>query len=151
MEARDLMTEKVLAVLEDDLAVHAVEIMADKGISGLPVVNEAHELVGIVTESDLLLLDEEEPRKAQTALYGLWVLPDRVWKEPAAGRRLRVRDVMTRKPICFSPDDEAIKIARTLNDKRIRRVPIVEHGKLVGVVSRGDILRVMAEGKTLID
>ena len=151
MIARDIMTKQVLAVREDDLAQHAVRIMADHDIGGLPVVDEVNpeRLVGIVTDSDLLMIDQTEPPRTKAALYGLWIEPDRMVEETAKRRGLRVQDVMTRHVITFGPDDHARDIARTIHDKRIGRVPIVDDGKLIGIVSRADIIRALAETASL--
>jgi CBS domain-containing protein len=149
MKARDIMTTKVLAVQRDDQARHAVMIMADHDISGLPVVNDANELVGIVTESDLLMIDKAQPPRVKTALYGLWIEPDRMVEEDAQRRGVLVEDVMTRHVVTFGPDDSVAQIARTMADKRIKRVPILEGNKIVGIISRHDIIRALAEGKSL--
>lgn len=149
MTARETMTTEVLVVEDEDLAQHAVEVMADNNISGLPVMNGAGELVGIVTERDLLLIDETEPPKIKTALYGLWIEPARMVEEDARRRGLRVADVMTKHVIAFGPDDKVAQIAHVMHTKDINRVPIVESGKLVGIISRADIIRALAEGKSL--
>jgi CBS domain-containing protein len=149
MKARDIMTKKVLAVRHDDRARHAVEIMAANDISGLPVLNDADELVGIITESDLLLIDRTEPPRVKTALYGLWIEPDRMVEEDARRRGLLVEDVMTRRVVSFGPDDSAAEIAKAMAEKHIKRVPIVEGNKIVGLVSRHDIIEALAAGKTL--
>ncbi len=149
MTAREIMTTRVLAVQPDDWAQHAVQIMADNDISGMPVVNGLGELVGIITESDLLLIEKTAPPKVKTALYGLWLEPDRMVEEDAQRRGLRVMDVMTRHVISFAPEASLLDIARTMHDKGIKRVPIVETGKLVGLISRHDIIRALAEGHTL--
>lgn len=149
MKAREIMVEKVLTVKRDDLARRAVEIMAEHDISGLPVVNDAGELVGIVTESDLLMIDRTEPPRVKTALYGLWIEPDRMVEEDARRRGLRVEDVMTRRVVTFGPDDSVAQIAQAMAEKRIKRVPILQGNRVVGIISRHDIIRALAEGKSL--
>lgn len=149
MKARDIMTARVLAIQEDDLAQHAVEIMADNNISGLPVVNGKGELVGIVTERDLLLIEQKEPPVMKTALYGMWITPLHLIQQDAEWRGLKVEDVMTRKVVTFGPEDGAMDIAKVMHDKGINRVPIVDGGAIVGIISRRDIIRALAEGKTL--
>lgn len=149
MTAREIMTTRVLAVDEDDYARHAVEIMAEHKISGMPVVNSSGVLVGIVTERDLLLIDETKPPVTKTALYGLWIQPSQMAEEDAIRRGLRVRDVMTKRVVTFGPDDKVREIARVMRERDINRVPIVEDGKVVGIISRGDIIRALAEGKSL--
>jgi len=149
MKARDIMTTKVLTIRDEDLARHAVEIMADNNVSGLPVVDGRGKLVGIVTERDLLLLDQEKPPLTKTALYGIWITPLHLIEQDAEWRGLQVEDVMTRKVITFGPDDQVIDIARVMHDKGVNRVPIVQEEEIVGIISRRDIVRAMAEGKSL--
>jgi len=148
--ARELMNPLVMVAHPDDPAAHAVETMAEQRVSGLPVVSPTRELVGIITEKDLLLVEDAEPPAFRTALYGLWVIPDRLVKQAARRRGLRVEDLMTKKVIAFKPDDEVIVIARAMHDKGINRVPIVDdENKVVGIISRADILRVLAETGSL--
>jgi CBS domain-containing protein len=149
MKARELMTTRVLTVRQDDPAVRAVQIMADNNISGLPVINEADELVGIVTEKNLLLLGEMEPRQMPTALYGLWLTPPRLVEREAETRGVLVRDVMTRRVVAYGPDDTVQQIAHTMHDRGFKRVPIVDGKKVVGILSRADIIRALAEGEAL--
>lgn len=150
MTARELMNPLVMVVHPDDPAAHAVETMAEQGVSGLPVVSPTRELVGIITEKDLLLMEDAEPPAVRTALYGLWVMPERLAKQAARRQGLRVGDLMTKKVIAFRPDDEVMVIARTMHDKGINRVPIVDdENKVVGIISRADIMRVLAETGSL--
>ncbi|NSW54961.1 MAG: CBS domain-containing protein [Armatimonadetes bacterium] len=149
MKAKEIMTTPVLAIEETDRAQHAVEIMADNDISGLPVVNGREELVGIVTERDLLLLERQQPPMMKTALYGLWITPQHLIEQDAEWRGLEVKDVMTRKVVTFGPEDKVIDIAKAMHDKGINRVPIVDGGKIVGIISRKDIIRAMAKGLSL--
>ena len=100
-------------------------------------------------ESNLLLLGETEPRQLPSALYGLWLPTPRFVQDEAQARGVRVRDIMTRKVIAFGPDDRVRDIAHTMHDKGIKRVPIVEDGKIVGILSRADIIRALAEGQPL--
>ncbi len=143
------MTTEVLAIRAEDLAKHAVEVMADNNVSGLPVVDGKGKLVGIVTERDLLLLEQEKPPVMKTALYGIWITPQHLVEQDAEWRGLEVQDVMTKRVITFGPDDRVIDIAKVMHDRGINRVPIVDGEKIVGIVSRRDIVRAMAEGKTL--
>ena len=84
-----------------------------------------------------------------TALYGLYMLTPRVVEENAQRRGVLVEDVMTRKPITFGPEAEVGQIAQAMHDKHINRVVIVEGGEVVGIVSRHDIIRAMADGNSL--
>lgn len=145
MKAKDLMNPLVLFVYPDDPARHAVEVMAEQRVSGLPVVDPQRRLVGVVTEKDLLLIDEIEDRScAHWGTEG----PDAAAGE--ASDRLRVGDVMTKEIIAYGPDDELVDIARTIYERGINRVPIVDaERKVIGLVARADIIRALAAGKNL--
>jgi len=149
MTAKEIMTKDVFVIAADDKAQHAVEIMAHNDISGLPVVDDEDKLVGIVTERDLLLMEQEGPPAYKTALYGLWITPQHLVEQDARRRGLFVSDVMTKKVITFGPDDKAAEIAATMREKGINRVPIVDGDEIVGIVSRHDIMKALAEGKSL--
>lgn len=151
MKAKDIMSAPVLAVQDTDQAVHAVQIMADNDIGGLPVVNETEVLVGIVTEQDLLLLEETEAPRVKAALYGLWIEPSRMVEENAKRRGLLVRDVMTKKVITFAPDTPVMEVAQAMHRRSIGRVPILEGGRVVGIIARSDVMCAIAEGKSLGD
>lgn len=141
MVARDLMNPLVIFVYPDDPARHAVEVMAEQHVSGLPVVDPRRRLVGIISEKDLLLLGEIE---AGTCT--------RWHAEGEKDTPLLVRDVMTTEVIAFGPDDELLDIARTIYDRGINRVPIIDaERKVIGLVARADIIQALAQGKDLRD
>ncbi|NPV46960.1 MAG: CBS domain-containing protein [Armatimonadetes bacterium] len=145
MKAKDLMNPLVLFVYPDDPARHAVEVMAEQRVSGLPVVDPQRRLVGVVSERDLLLIDEIEDRKCAR-----WGTGDTEAPEGEASDCLRVGDVMTKDVIAYGPDDELVDIARTIYERGINRVPIVDaERKVIGLVARADIIRALAAGKDL--
>jgi len=117
-DAKNIMTKSVVSVKSDTNIYDAMNILVDKKISGLPVVDVDNNLIGILTEKDILRL-----------------LVDRDISD-----RQTVGDYMTSKVISFGPDDSAVTITEFLMKSPVRRVPIVEKGKLVGVVSRRDII-----------
>jgi CBS-domain-containing membrane protein len=144
--ARDIMNETVIACLPDTRLEDAVRTLAEHEISGMPVVDTARRVVGIVSENDLLLADHLEPPRMKTALFGFYILRQSVMDRMAELRGLRVEDVMTTRVVSFGPDTPVDEIARTLHDKKINRVPIVDaDGKLMGILSRADIIRALAE------
>lgn len=142
--AKDIMTDTVIACVPETKLADVVQTLADNEISGMPVINAQQQVVGIITETDLLLTDHLEPPRMKSALHGWYILPERVMDRIAELRGLRTEDVMTRQVITFPPDTPVDEIAQTMVHKRINRVPIVDGGKLVGIVSRGDIIRAMA-------
>lgn len=146
LKARDIMNEVVVACLADTRVEDVVRKLAEHGISGMPVIDARKRVIGIVSESDLLLADELEPPRVKAALYGLYIMPERVMEEAAKSRGVLVSDVMTKKVISFHPDDSVRDIARKMQQERINRVPIVDdEGVLVGILTRADIIKALAE------
>jgi CBS domain-containing protein len=120
----------------------AVECMLTAGLSGLPVVGTDNTLVGIVTEADLVS-KEAYPRARRRRLLSVLAAylrdDDPRWLRKAAG--FTVADVMTTKPRTVSPDDDVITAARVMLATGHKQLPVVLAGKVVGIVSRRDMLR----------
>ena len=121
MKARDIMTQKVISVAADTPVQNVISILIDNKISGVPVLDEDGTLQGIVSEKDLLVLvDFLGTRKDEN---------------------INVEEFMTREVITFSEDTSIDEISQILVRKNIKRVPIVKDNKVVGIISRRDILR----------
>lgn len=146
LKARDIMNEKVVACLPETRIEDVVRTLAEHNISGMPVIDVHEKVIGIVSESDLLLAGELEPKRIKTALFGFYILRESVMDRLAELRGVQVRDVMTRDVVTFGPEDSVPDIAKVLHDKRINRVPIVDEEKtLLGILSRADIIRALAD------
>lgn len=115
MKVREIMTTDVISVRDDQEIEEAARVLARHRISGLPVLNTNGALVGLVTELDLIA---------------------------RSGRC--VADVMSRGVISISPDTEIETLVTLLTNRRIRRVPVLEGDRLVGIVSRSDLVRQIA-------
>lgn len=140
------MNEKVVACLPETRIEDVVRTLAEHNISGMPVIDVHEKVIGIVSESDLLLAGELEPKRIKTALFGFYILRESVMDRLAELRGVQVRDVMTRDVVTFGPEDSVPDIAKVLHDKRINRVPIVDEEKtLLGILSRADIIRALAD------
>jgi len=128
----DLMTERPRTVGPDAPLRSAVLDMLRAGVGGLPVVDEDNRVLGMLSERELLrdLLSHYLPR----AGGGAASLP------PAAARRT-VRDLMTRQVLCVAPDQPLAEVASLLLNKDVDRVPVVKEDRLVGFLTRGDIVR----------
>jgi CBS domain-containing protein len=141
MRARDIMTTDPITVPPDTPIEAVAALMADRGISGLPVVDADGRLVGIVTDGDLmrrLSAKEDKPASFFAALLG--ATADQAMAYARAHGR-RVRDVMSTNLATVTEDATVEEVAHILETKRIRRVPVLRDGRLVGVVSRADLLR----------
>jgi CBS domain-containing protein/mannitol/fructose-specific phosphotransferase system IIA component (Ntr-type) len=131
LTVRDLMTERPRTVGPDAPLRSAVLDMLRAGVGGLPVVDEENRVLGMLSERELLrdLLSHYLPRAG-----GVASLP------PAAARRT-VRDIMTRQVLCVAPEQPLAEVASLLLNKDVDRVPVVKEDRLVGFLTRGDIVR----------
>ncbi|MBF0384485.1 MAG: CBS domain-containing protein [Candidatus Omnitrophica bacterium] len=125
----EVMTKEVLTVKPETPISVAIKLLVMERVTGLPVVNDDSTIVGIVSEKDLMrILMEKESLKEKT-----------------------VRDYMTKNVQSFSPDDNMVDVCKFLLDHNFRRVPIAQDGKLVGIVSRRDIIKLIWKEKYELD
>lgn len=117
LTAKDIMTKRVVTVSPCTSVEELTELLAGKKISGVPVIDEKKQVVGIATEADVLAHPEAET----------------------------IEELMTKRVISVTPDTPIEEIAKVLAKKKIKRVPVIdEKGKLVGIVSRADIVKAFA-------
>jgi CBS domain-containing membrane protein len=128
LEIRDFMTTDVLTLNVHETLSLAEEIMRMARVRHLPVVGAQQQVVGIVTHRDLLAAQA-------SSIAGLNQREDKALK-----RTIAVRDVMTRDVVTVSPDETALNAARVLQRSRFGCLPVVDHGKLVGIVTEADFL-----------
>src|SRR5256714_11620766 len=124
MIARDIMTRKVYTIRSDARAQEAAQLLDQHRISGLPVVDEGNDIIGIVTEADIISKVDREG--------------------------LRVSEIMSNEIISVNEETPVSEIALLLTERKIKRVPVVQDGKLVGIVSRADIVHAVAQGHLII-
>lgn len=147
MKASDVMTVSVITI-EPDATVHtAAKLMLERGISGLPVVDKDGKLVGIISEGDLVRRTEtgteRQPSWWLTFLSG----GDQLAYDFVKAHGTKVSDVMTKEVVVVKPDTPLTEVARLLEDKRVKRVPVVADDVVVGVVSRANLLQALASAK----
>jgi CBS domain-containing protein len=138
MVVRKLMTTDVVTVDVTTPLKHAALLLAERRISGVPVVDRDGAVVGVLSEADVLVQERGGPR-GPGGLLGLLLDPDALWREKA-GARL-VGDAMTAPAICIGPARPAHEAAARMLDARVNRLPVVEDGKLVGILTRADLVR----------
>jgi CBS domain-containing protein len=119
LKAKDVMTKEVLTIGPEATLAEAIEVLIEKKISGMPVVNDSGEVVGIISEKDIL----------NFAFDGHL-------------HNTRVKEAMSVNIVSFPPDADINSIALAIADRHFRRVPVIENGKIVGIISRRDIIRV---------
>lgn len=116
MKAAEVMTTKVITVREQQTKQQAARLLSKHRISGLPVVNDENVVVGVVTEYDVI------SKKGQT-----------------------VGEIMTRGVISITPDTDLEEVRHILVNERIKRLPVLEQGRLMGIVSRADLVKEEAQ------
>ncbi len=144
MIASDVMTRNVISVPPDATIADAVALMLDRGISGLLVVDHGGTLAGIVTEGDLLRRDELGTGRRRSWWLRLIASPGRQAADFTRTHGRKVADVMTQDVISVSVKSPLEEIVALMEEHRIKRVPVLDDNKVVGVVSRADLLRALA-------
>ncbi len=150
MKARDIMTSPVITVSPRTEVQKVAELFLEKRISGAPVLDEEGKLVGVVSEGDLLQRSE-----AGTGRRRSWWLSLLASKQSLASEYVRehgrhVADIMSRRLITASPETPVREIARLLEKHGIKRVPIVENGEVVGLVSRANLIQAIASAPPIL-
>jgi CBS domain-containing protein len=144
MKAADVMTRNVITVPITACVQDVAAILLKHSISAVPVVNDPGELLGIVSEGDLMRRPESETEKHRSWWLELLTPRDTLAFEFVKSHSRKVTDVMTRQVVTAGPDTPLHEIADLLEKKQVKRVPIVEGGKLVGIISRANLLRGLA-------
>ncbi len=125
--AKHIMTRQVITVRPDAPVEEAIDLMLTNNVSGLPVIDSAGQLVGIITEYDLL-----------TMVFDCF------------GEENRVSNYMNENPTTVSPETDWIDIVDVFRKQGIKRVPVMEDEKIVGVISRIDVLRTARDSRRLV-
>ncbi len=134
----EIMIKDVVIVRENNTLLEAAEILRKNRISGAPVLNENDELVGVISEADVLKVLEAN-KFPFPKLFHLLERKD-IKKDLERAIKTRVKDVMSKSPQTIKPDDTIYDAALLMHSKGFNRLPVVEDGKLVGIVARADIL-----------
>jgi CBS domain-containing protein len=144
MKAADIMTPKVLSVGPDAPILEAMQLMLLNGVSGLPVIDQHGKLIGIVTEGDFLRRVETGTEKKRPKWLEFFVGPGRLADEYVHTHGRRVAEVMTPDPFTIAEDTRLEEVVDSMERRRIKRVPVVREGRVVGIVSRADLLHALA-------
>ena len=144
MKAADVMTRNVFSIPPDAPLMQAVRIMLQHHISGLPVIDAERNLLGIVTEGDLLRRVEIGTQRRRPRWLEFVMGPGRLATEYAHACGRKVHEVMTRDVHTVSDDAPLDEIVQLMERHRIKRLPVLCGGKLVGIVTRANLLRALA-------
>ena len=143
MRVEEIMTKDVIAVSPKTPVHEAAELMVDHGVSGLPVVDDEGDVVGIVSEGDLIL--REKPGERMPWWRAFFADAEKLARDYQKAHGTTVAEVMTRSLITVSPDLPTESLALILEEHKIRRVPVITGGRLVGIVSRGDLIKALSK------
>jgi CBS domain-containing protein len=144
MQARDVMVCGVISVGPDIPVQVAANAMVSNCVSALPVIDIYAKLVGIISEGDLIRRVEIGTERHPSGAGETPMPSDSLAKEFVRSRAKRVSDVMTREVITAQPETSLREIANMMERHSIKRVPIVENERVVGIVSRANLLQVLA-------
>jgi CBS domain-containing protein len=144
MTARDVMTTTVVTVTPATLVPEIARLLLKHHISAVPVLDPDDRLVGIVSEGDLMRRPETATERHRSWWLTLVDGPEERAREYVKTHGRRASDVMTRDVVSVAEDSSVAEIARLLEERRIKRVPVVRQERVVGIVSRADLLRGLA-------
>jgi len=151
MQASDVMVREVVTVHADTPVAEAIRLLTERDISALPVVDEQDRLVGIISEADLLHRVELGTEKHRPWLLESLAAATTLAKEFAKSHGKKVGEVMTTNVVSASEDTPLAEIAMLFERYRIKRVPIVRDGKVVGIVSRTNLIQALASAIGTVD
>jgi len=147
MKAADVMVTNVIAVGADATVQQVAEILLANRISAVPVVGNDGELVGIISEGDLLRRSEIDTERRRSGWLALFLGNSGMAADFVKMHGRKVADLMTHEVVTACPDTPLRDVATLLEKNRIKRVPIVEAGKLVGIVSRANLVQALATAR----
>lgn len=143
LTARDLMTPDVVTVPPETPVIAVARLLAERGISAVPVLDKAGTVLGVVTEADLIRRLAGEEDRPQGWLKSLFADPGEQAERYARTHGSTAAEIMTEGVVSVTTADTATHIAHLMEERGIRRVLVLEEGKLRGLVSRADLLRAL--------
>jgi CBS domain-containing protein len=145
MKAQDIMTRDVTTVSPDTSVRDIAGLMMEKHISGVPVLTGDGKIVGMVSQSDLLHRAELATERKHKWWFRTFADSDALAREYAKAHGLKAHDIMSRYVVSVRDDAELRDVADILDSHRIKRVPVMQEGRLVGIITRGDLVRALSQ------
>lgn len=143
MKALDVMQRDLITVTPDTALDDAVHLMVTHRISGLPVVDASGEVVGILTEGDLLRRSELRTEATVPAWIGWLTGQGRAAREYVREHARKVGELMTVPVITVTAQTELGEVVALMESRRVKRVPVLQQGRLVGILTRSDLMRAL--------
>ncbi len=143
MNVADVMTRPVISVTPETTVAEAARLMLEHHISGLPVVDAGGAVVGMVTEGDMLRRVETGTERQHARWLEFLIAPGRLAQEYASANARKVGEVMSPDVASVAPKDPLARVVELMERRHIKRLPVVEKGRLVGIVSRANLVRAL--------
>lgn len=145
MNANSIMTRRLLTIGPDASVLEAAQLMLRRRVSGLPVVDAANRLVGIVTEGDLIRRTELATEKHRPRWIEFLIGPGKAAEEFTRTHGRKIEEVMTPDPYTVTEEASLEDIVTLMEGHHIKRVPVVRQGEVIGIVSRSNLLKVLLQ------
>ena len=149
IKAKDIMTREIITLTPETEVAEAARILLEKRINGAPVVNAAGKLVGILCQSDLIAQQKSIPIPSLFTLLDGYIslkTTKRMDKEVEKIAATKVAESMTADPVTVEPETDIEKIAALMVEKNYHTLPVIDAGKLVGILGKEDVLRTLISG-----
>ncbi|MEC4718094.1 CBS domain-containing protein [Noviherbaspirillum sp. CPCC 100848] len=143
MKAQDVMTMQPICVTDNATLEDAIALMLRHKISGLPVLNDAGRVTGMLTEGDLLRRTETQTERKRPRWLEFLIGPGKLAKEFVHAHGRHVKEVMSTQVIAAAPDTTLDEVVRLMEKHRIKRVPVIRENQLVGIVSRANLVQAL--------
>lgn len=143
MNAADVMTQPVISVTPETTIVEMAQLLLQHRISGLPVVGPDGAVVGMVTEGDLLRRIETGTQRRHSRWLEFLISPGRLAQEYTDANARKVGEVMTEDVISVAPGDSLLEVVQLMEQHRVKRLPVIDAERLVGIVSRADLVQAL--------
>jgi CBS domain-containing protein len=144
MRAHQIMTRSVITVAPETTIVDAANLMLQRHVSGLPVVDASGKLVGIVSEGDFIRRSEIGTGRKRGRWLTFILGPGKSASDFVQEHGRRVQEVMTKDPLTITEDTALAEIVDLMEKNNVKRLPVVRDGKIVGIVSRANLLQAVA-------
>lgn len=140
---RDIMETDVYTVSENATIREVIQVLVDRKTNGLPIVNDDNKVVGFISDGDIMkFIAKQNPRIIDmTSFITVWYDTESFEAKLEDLMELNVMELATTKIVSVEANVDVDEVARVLGEKKIKKVPVLDDGKLVGVINRGDILR----------
>ena len=148
MHAADIMTQPVITVGKDTKIAEAARLMLQHRISGLPVIDDSGRVVGILSEGDLLRRSELGTERHRARWIELLIGPGRLARDYVDAHARTVGEAMTAKVVSVVSGDALPDVVRLMEKHQVKRVPVIDDGRLVGIISRANLVRAVVHAMT---